>query len=158
MVIGYSCPAGQRKRLLRALCVLCGEIIKMIDVTAAILVKDAKVLIAKRKSSDKLPDKWEFPGGKVEAGETPPECLKREMQEEFGIDVFVGKFLGESVYHYHHGSIRLLAYLVRWQAGNLSLKDHADYAWVTYDRLEEFDFSPADLPFVERLISAEMKI
>ena len=130
----------------------------MIDVTAAILVKDGKILIAKRKPGGKLPDKWEFPGGKVEAGETPPECLKREIQEEFGIDVFVGKFLGESVYHYHHGSIRLLAYLVRWQAGNLSLKDHADYAWVTYDRLEEFDFSPADLPFVERLISAEMKI
>jgi 8-oxo-dGTP diphosphatase len=130
----------------------------MIDVTAAILVKDGKVLIAKRKSSDKLPDKWEFPGGKVEAGETPQECLKREIQEEFGIDVSVGEFLGESVYHSNHGSIRLLAYLARWQAGNLSLKDHADYAWVMYDQLEEFDFAPADLPFVEKLNSAEMKI
>jgi len=130
----------------------------MIDVSAAILVKDGKVLIAKRKSGDKLPDKWEFPGGKLEPGETPQECLQREMHEEFGIQVSIGEFIGESVYHYHHGSIRLLAYRVRWQAGNLSVKDHADCAWVMYDQLEKFDFAPADLPFVEKLISGEMKI
>jgi 8-oxo-dGTP diphosphatase len=130
----------------------------MIDVTAAILVKDGKVLIAKRQPDDKQPDKWEFPGGKVEAGESTRECLKREMREEFGIDVRVGKFLGESVYHYRHGSIRLQAYLVDWYDGNLALKEHADYAWVKYDRLDEFDFAPADLPFVEQLISGQMKI
>ena len=130
----------------------------MIDVTAAILVKDGKVLIARRKSDDKLPDKWEFPGGKIEAGESAPECLKREMQEEFGIDIWVGKFLGESIYHYPHGTIRLLAYLAEWQAGELALKDHADYAWAQCDRLDEFDFAPADLPFVRKLISGEINI
>ena len=130
----------------------------MIDVTAAILVKDDKVLIAKRKSSGKLPDKWEFPGGKVEAGESAQECLKREMQEEFEIDVRVGEFLGENVYHYQHGSIRLLAYLAGWQGGDLAVKDHSDYAWVTCDRLAEFDFAPADLPFVHKLISGQLKI
>ena len=128
----------------------------MIDVTAAILVKDRKILIAKRKPEDKQPDKWEFPGGKIEAGESARECLKREMQEEFGIDVRVGKFLGESIYHYPHGSIRLLGYLAEWQAGYLALKDHADYAWTQCDRLDEFDFAPADLPFVQRLISGEI--
>jgi len=130
----------------------------MIDVTAAILVKDDRVLIAKRKPGGKLPDKWEFPGGKVEAGESAQECLKRELQEEFGIDVRVGEFLGESVYHYQQGSIRLLAYLAGWQAGDFSLNDHADYAWVKSDQLEDFDFTPADLPFVRKLISGEIKI
>ena len=130
----------------------------MIDVTAAILVKDGKILIAKRKPEDKQPDKWEFPGGKIEIGESAQECLKREMQEEFGIDVRVGKFLGESIYHYPHESIRLLAYLAEWQAGDLALKDHADYAWAKCDRLAEFDFAPADLPFVRKLISGQIKI
>ena len=130
----------------------------MIDVTAAILVKNGKVLIAKRKPDDKQPGKWEFPGGKIEAGESARECLKREMQEEFEIEVRVGKFLAESIYHYPHGSIRLLAYQAEWQAGDLDLKDHADYAWAQCDRLAEFDFAPADLPFVRKLISREIII
>ncbi|HAY21665.1 MAG TPA: hypothetical protein DCY27_05775 [Desulfobacterales bacterium] len=79
----------------------------MKNVTAAILINDGKILIAKRGPRDKLPNKWEFPGGKIEHRETPEECLKREMQEEFQIEVMVGEFLGESVYHYNHGSIRL---------------------------------------------------
>ncbi len=59
----------------------------MLQVTAAILIKDNKILIAKRLAGDKLPHKWEFPGGKIETGETPEACLKREMHEEFGIEV-----------------------------------------------------------------------
>jgi 8-oxo-dGTP diphosphatase len=112
----------------------------MIDVTAAILVKDDKVLIAKRKPGGKLPDQWEFPGGKVEDDESARECLRREMREEFGIEVRVDDFLGESVYHYQHGKIRLLAYLARWRGGDFSLK------------------APADLPFVHKLVSGEIDI
>ena len=130
----------------------------MIDVTAAILVKDGRVLIAKRKPDDKLPHKWEFPGGKIEAGESAQECLKREIREEFSIEIRVGEFLGESVFHYPHASIRLLAYRAKWQVGDLALKDHADYAWVQCDQLDDFDFAPADLPFVRKLIFGEINI
>ena len=130
----------------------------MIDVTAAILIKDGKILIAKRKSTDKLPDKWEFPGGKIEPDETPRDCLTREMQEEFGITISVGEFLGESVYHYDHGSIRLLAYRACWRKGTFCLKDHADYNWTAVNQLSEFDFAPADIPFVDKFISGEFKI
>jgi 8-oxo-dGTP diphosphatase len=80
------------------------------------------------------------------------------MREEFGIEVRVDDFLGESVYHYQHGKIRLLAYLARWRGGDFSLKDHTDYAWVQSDQLEEFDFAPADLPFVHKLVSGEIDI
>jgi 8-oxo-dGTP diphosphatase len=130
----------------------------MINVTAAILVKNRKILIAKRKSNDKLSGKWEFPGGKVEADETPRACLAREMQEEFGIAVTVEEFLGESIYHYDHGSIRLLAYRAGWSHGDLNLMDHADCAWASIDQLNHFDFAPADIPFVNKLLSGEIRI
>ena len=84
----------------------------MINVTAAIIERDGKVLLAKRSSTSSLPNKWEFPGGKVESGETPEECLKRELWEEFEIKVIIGDFYRESVYDYDHGSVRLMAYLV----------------------------------------------
>ena len=129
-----------------------------IEVTAAILFNDDKLLIAQRKSKDKLPDKWEFPGGKVENDETPEECLKREMKEEFGIDVSVGKFLGESVYHYDHISIRLLAYRTFWDAGEIKIRAHQSIEWVTINQIGQFDFAPADIPFVTKLMGGEIVI
>ncbi len=123
----------------------------MIDVTAAIMIRDKKVLIARRNANDKLADKWEFPGGKIRKNETPEACLRREMAEEFGIIVSVGDFFGESIYHYPHDSIRLLAYRTEWIRGPIQSKAHAEYRWVSYDQLEAFDFSAADIPFVEKL-------
>jgi 8-oxo-dGTP diphosphatase len=102
----------------------------IISVTAAILARDGKVLIAQRKSSDHLAGKWEFPGGKIEEGESPEECLRRELHEEFGVDTSIGEFLAESVYHYDHISIRLLAYRTFLEHGKLEPKDHDAYAWV----------------------------
>jgi 8-oxo-dGTP diphosphatase len=130
----------------------------MKKVTAAVLVKNGKILIAKRKADDRQANKWEFPGGTVEPNETPEECLKREMQEEFGIYVSVGSFLGESVYHYDHGSIKLLVYRSHWDSGKITLKDHADYKWVSSEQLVEYDFAPADIPFVEKLQNQEFEL
>jgi 8-oxo-dGTP diphosphatase len=64
----------------------------MKTVTAAIVEKDGKILVARRKADDRQAGKWEFPGGTLESDETPQECLQREMQEEFGIRVSVGQF------------------------------------------------------------------
>ncbi|MBW2443766.1 MAG: (deoxy)nucleoside triphosphate pyrophosphohydrolase [Deltaproteobacteria bacterium] len=123
----------------------------MQKVTAAILVKDDKILIARRKETDRQGGKWEFPGGKIKGNETPHECLIREMKEEFGIDVWVGKFFAESTYRYGHGKIRLLAYLTSWIDGQLTLNAHADGRWVYPSQLDDFDFAPADIPLVEKL-------
>ena len=123
----------------------------MKDVTAAIIIRDDKVLIARRKAGDSLAHKWEFPGGKVRDGETPEKCLEREMTEEFGVVVSVDKFLGESIYHYPHGAIRLLAYRTYWISGDIQPNVHAEYRWVTCDQLDQFDFSAADIPFVNKL-------
>ena len=130
----------------------------MKKVTAAILIKDGKILIAKRKADDRQANKWEFPGGTVERNETPQACLKRELQEEFGINVSVGRILGESIYHYDHGSIKLLAYRAHWESGQIVLNDHADYRWVSARALVEYDFAPADIPFVEKLQNQELKV
>ena len=130
---------------------------EMIEVTAAIMINNGQLLIAQRKSTGKLPNKWEFPGGKVESGETPEDCLKREMDEEFSIDVSVGEFLGESIYHYDHGSIRLLAYRTTWIAGELSLKDHRALKWINIDEIIDYDFAPADIPFVVKLRRGEIQ-
>jgi 8-oxo-dGTP diphosphatase len=123
----------------------------MQQVTAAILMKDKKIFIAKRPANDQLPHKWEFPGGKIEAGETPGECLKREMREEFGIDVRVGDYFCSSVYHYSHAEIELLAYFVDWVGGMMAPMAHAGIRWVMAQELSKFDFAPADVAIVERL-------
>jgi len=120
-------------------------------VTAALMMKDNLILIAKRKPDAELANVWEFPGGKIEAGETPEECLRREMKEEFNIDVTVDDFFANSIYHYEHGSIELLAYWTHWKDGVITLIDHSEVKWVTIDELDNYDFAPADIPFVKKL-------
>jgi 8-oxo-dGTP diphosphatase len=130
----------------------------IVKVTAAMLVKDDKIIIARRAPGNKLADKWEFPGGKIEINETPEQCLKREMKEEFDIDVSVGEYLGSSIYHYDHMSIELLAYRTYWEGGKIDLKDHDAFKWISLDQLAEFDFAPADQVFVEKLKNGEIAI
>jgi 8-oxo-dGTP diphosphatase len=119
--------------------------IRRITVTAAVLEKDGRVLIARRKRGDRLADKWEFPGGKLEEGETPELCLRRELQEELGIDVVVGGFVGRSCHRYPHGEIELLAYR------DFQLHDHEEIRWVSPADLASHDFSAADIPIVKLL-------
>jgi 8-oxo-dGTP diphosphatase len=129
-----------------------------IKVTAAILEKDGRLIIAQRKSKDHLGGKWEFPGGKIEPGETPEECLARELKEEFSIEVSIGNFLGSNIHHYDHISIELMAFRTIWVGGELNSTDHKDYKWVTIDELDQFDFAPADRPFVDKLISGMFRL
>ena len=123
----------------------------MKDVTAAIILKDNKVLIAQRAPEERLAGKWEFPGGKMEPGETPQQCLSREINEELEVTVEVLDFFGESIYRYEHGEIRLLAYFCRWIEGNFILNVHSRLEWVGRDELGGFDFAPADIPLAKKL-------
>jgi 8-oxo-dGTP diphosphatase len=129
-----------------------------VKVTAAILVEDGKIMIARRNHGDRLAGKWEFPGGKIEKGESAEECLQRELKEEFEIDVEVGRFLGASIHHYPHLSIELMAYRARWTGGPLVVNEHAEHRWISLAELERFDFSAADLPFVEKLRNGEIAL
>ena len=126
-------------------------------VTGAILSKSGNILIAKRKVDSRLAGKWEFPGGKIKKGESPEDCLKRELNEELSIDVQVGSFLGDSIYHYDHLSIQLLVYRVYWVSGELRIRVHDAIAWVPISNLDSYDFAPADLPFVESMKNGDIK-
>lgn len=130
----------------------------MTKVTAAIIIDSGKVFIAKRKSAGRLPDMWEFPGGKLEVGETPEQCLKRELQEEFEIEVMIGESVGTSVYEYDFGTIELLSYRAEIVAGEIKLNDHAEVAWAEAGDLGRFEFAPADVPFVQMICRGEIKI
>lgn len=123
----------------------------MKEVTAAIILRDNKVLIAQRAPGDKLAGKWEFPGGKTEPGETPPECLKREIREELEADVEVLDLFGESIYAYNSGTIKLMAFWCKWISGDFRLNVHSQIAWVNHYELDLYDFAPADIPLVEKL-------
>lgn len=123
----------------------------MKEVTAAIILKDGKVLIAQREDNDKLAGKWEFPGGKIEVGETPRECLKREINEELGVEVEVLEPFGESIYEYENGIIKLIAFWCRWTVGEFSNRVHSQIHWVYPAELDRYEFAPADVPLVEKL-------
>jgi 8-oxo-dGTP diphosphatase len=123
----------------------------MKEVTAAIIRKDNRVLIAERAPGENLAGKWEFPGGKIEPGETPQECLKREIREELEVDIDVLDLFGESIYTYHSGTIKLMAFWCQWISGDFTLNVHSRIEWVTRSELDLYDFAPADLPLVERL-------
>lgn len=123
----------------------------MKEVTAAIILKNNKVLIAQRAPGDKLAGKWEFPGGKIEPGETPQECLKREIREELDVDIEVSEFFGESIYTYHSGTIKLMAFWCKWISGEFTLKVHSHIVWANRHELVLYDFAPADIPLVEKL-------
>lgn len=114
-------------------------------------------MITKRKKDDPLKGKWEFPGGKLEYGETPEQCLRREIKEELDIDVDVGEFIGESIYQYNHGAIQLLAYRAYWITGEIALLAHEDYEWVNIGNLHEYDLAPADIPIAEEIMKYDSR-
>ena len=125
---------------------------KIIRVTAAILEKDGKILIAKRKTGDELfAGLWEFPGGKVEEGETPEKCMARELKEELDIEVEIGELITSNKHKYPQGIFELLAYRVKHISGEMVLNDHEEMKWATADDMPRFEFPPADLPIIKYL-------
>ena len=123
----------------------------MTIVTAAIIRKGSRVLIARRSPSKHLAGLWEFPGGKIEECETPEECLNRELKEELGITVNIDGFFMENVHQYGENTILLKAYNCNYISGEILLNDHDRIEWVEIMELENYQFAPADIPFIKAL-------
>lgn len=124
----------------------------MIIVTAAVIEKEGKFLIARRKPGSSLAGHWEFPGGKLEKGEGPRGCLRRELQEEFGIDAEVGDHVVSNVHEYDHIKIELRSYRAKYMSGAIKLVDHDKIAWIKPEEFCQYELAPADLPTVEAII------
>lgn len=125
----------------------------MLDVTAAVIIKDGKVLIAKKGPGARFANLWEFPGGKIDPGETPETCIVREIDEELGIKIKADRFFAESIHTYNEGRLRVLAYYCTWLDGQITLTEHSECRWVMPSELADYDFAPADVALAKKLIA-----
>ena len=125
---------------------------RAIQVTAAIIRRQGRILLARRQTGDHLAGHWEFPGGKIEDGETPEECLARELEEEFGVGAEIGAFITSSRFAYAKGEIELLAYEAELGEGEWVLASHDEVRWVGVEGLLGHELAPADVPIAERLV------
>ena len=125
---------------------------KRIRVVAGLIRQDGRVLLTQRKPGSHLGLSWEFPGGKVEAGESDDEALRRVMMEELGITVSVGTRCFESRHVYGTREMHLLVYRCKLLEGDPRALDVNDCAWVEEKRLRERTFLPADMPLVHGLV------
>lgn len=124
----------------------------MFKVTAAVIERDGKILIAKRRMGDRHGGRWEFPGGKIGFGETPEECLKRELKEELGVEAEIGEFICASRFRYMLIPLELLVYKARYLSGEFRALDHDELRWVEPSQLNEYDFVKADVKVVKKLM------
>ncbi len=121
----------------------------MTRVVAGVIQKNRKVLIAKRKRGGPFGGMWEFPGGKIEPGETPEESLRRELFEEFGIEAETEGLVSTNVHSYDSMTVELSVYRVSWKRGKLIVKVHDEARWVPIRELKDYDFLPADIPAIK---------
>jgi len=120
-------------------------------VVAALVRDGARVLMSRRRADQPMPGLWEFPGGKVEPGESPTEALIREVREELGCDVEVGR-IHEVVFHaYPEFDLYMLVYPATISRGTPAAIEVAEIAWVEAARLPELELLPADYPLARAL-------
>jgi len=128
------------------------EATRPIEVAAGLLRDGDLVLVCQRLASAVHPLRWEFPGGKLEAGESPEACLQRELQEELGIDATVGTRLASVEYRYPSGPhVRVHFFAIAGHTGTIENKVFERIDWRPVERLCELDFLDADRPLVELL-------
>lgn len=123
---------------------------KTINVVAAIIIKDNKVFATQRGYGD-FKDGWEFPGGKVEEGETPQEALMREIREELAADIRVGELFDTVEYDYPEFHLSMKCYICELVSEEMVLKEHEAARWLGRGELDTVDWLPADKGLIEGL-------
>ncbi len=130
---------------------LSGSIKKEYDVVGAAILKDGKVLCTQRGHGD-LKGKWEFPGGKIENGESATEALHREIKEELNIDIFVGDLIGKSSFEYSDKIIHLSVYEAKIVKGEIEDHEHTALSWKSSSEVMTLDWADSDIPIAEMVV------
>jgi 8-oxo-dGTP diphosphatase len=126
-------------------------------VVAALITRDDKLLVCQRTRHQTMPLKWEFPGGKIEEGEQPRDALRRELDEELGIQATIGDELARIQHEYPNGGmVELRFYIVRDYNGELENRIFKDIQWAEPKDLPSFDFLEADLTLVKDLAAGKL--
>ena len=126
-------------------------------VVAALIFKDGRVLVCQRTRHQVMPLKWEFPGGKIEEGEQPREALRRELEEELGIDASIGDEVLRMRHEYKNGgSVELRFFVVNEFTGEIVNKIFKEIAWAKRAELHSFDFLEADLKLLDGLAAGNI--
>lgn len=123
----------------------------MKTVTAAIIQDNNRILLTRRKEGQKLSGYWEFPGGKIENGETPQQCLERELYEELGVRSKASTIIAESIYEYDHGTIKLLGIKTVLEDDKMILAVHDKAEWVLLSDITNYQLAPADIPIANKI-------
>ena len=128
-------------------------------VVAGLIVSDGKILVCQRTRHQTMPLKWEFPGGKIEEGEQPRSALRRELEEELGIDATIGDEVARIHHEYKRGnSVDLHFFVVRQYAGEIENRIFRDIQWANPADLPAFDFLEADLKLVSDLARGRLVV
>lgn len=122
----------------------------MLKVGATLIKKDEKILIAQRLKG-KYEDMWEFPGGKVEPGETEEQAIEREIMEEFNIEVRAKGFIKSSIYETPSKIIDLRLYGCDYISGKIEISEHKQYKWIDKKDIFNYDLAPADIELAEHV-------
>ena len=125
---------------------------KKIEVVAAIIHRDG-AYFATQRGYGEFEGMWEFPGGKIEPGESREVALKREIQEELGIDITIDEFLCTTNYDYPSFHLTMHCYLCSIASGDIELREHKSALWLTSDRLDDVAWLPADKEVIDKLKS-----
>ncbi len=127
------------------------------QVVAALIVRDEEILCCQRTEYQALPLKWEFPGGKIEAGEAPPEALQRELDEELGIRAHIGIKVAQLQHHYQNGNaVELHFFVVQQYEGELQNRIFREIRWVNRRQLPALDFLDADRTLVQQIAEGKL--
>jgi len=122
---------------------------KQINVVGAVIRRDGTILCAQRGLGGSLPGMWEFPGGKIESGETPREALQREIVEELQCQVSVGELVMTTSHEYDFGVVNLTTFYCELVEGTPVLSEHEAVTWLDPSKLHTLLWAPADIPAVE---------
>lgn len=126
---------------------------KLIHVSCAIIEKEGLVLVTRRGPQMSHPGKWEFPGGKLNSGETPEQCLVREIQEELALGIEITRQLRPSTHDYPNLSVTLYPFICTITGGEILLHEHSAFAWLTPSQLATLDWAEADIPVLHHYLA-----